>query len=392
MGFAPVTPDDDPKILATIGVQRMLSQLIAVARVTSGVVGAAVAVIGIAPPARPGWVVAASLLVLAWAIVFGWLVLRHGPAPALIAADVAVVVALLLAHRWLVSGEIRSVSAGTGWVDIVAGAGVLITQVGLRQPVGLAAGLLIAGAYAVGDGQWREAPVHLAVMALLAAGLVVLLRRAAAAADGILGDAGEQRHRTLVRAAVRADERDHQRYLHDTVLATLTMVHVGGVARDSAALRERAAADIAVIERLRAHPANGRDPAGPAVRLDVMLRGAVGQPRAGDDPLDVSLDVPPIELPAEVATAMARCVTEALTNVARHASTGEARLVGAVDGAGATVTVTDDGAGFDVAAVPTHRRGLRESIAGRMAAVGGSADVRSGAGAGTQVVLRWPDD
>jgi signal transduction histidine kinase len=89
---------------------------------------------------------------------------------------------------------------------------------------------------------------------------------------------------------------------------------------------------------------------------------------------------------------MALCVTEALANVARHADTGYARLTGQADGDGASVTVTDDGAGFDVAAVPTHRRGLRESIAGRMRAVGGSAEVRSETGSGTRIVLRWPDD
>jgi signal transduction histidine kinase len=385
-----LAPDDDPTTLASSGVQRMLTQVIAAARLTSGLVGAIVALVGMAAPARPGLVVAGSVLVVAWSGLFAWFTLQRDPSPDLIGIDVAVVVALLLAHPWLVPEQVRVVSAGTGWVDIIAGAGVLIAQAGLRQPAGLITGLLIAGAYAVGDRQFREAPVHLAVEAVIGAGLAVLLRRAAAAADDILTAAADQRQETIVRAAVRADERHHQRYLHDTVLATLTMVHIGGVASDSVALRERAAGDLQVIDRLRAHPASA-ETSRPVVRLDVVLRGAVRQPRPGQGPLDVSLDVAPVELPAEVATAMAQCVTEALTNVARHAETGQAHLAGQAEGKGASVTVTDNGPGFDVTAVPAHRRGLRESIAGRMRSIGGSADVRSGAGTGTQVVLRWPD-
>jgi signal transduction histidine kinase len=83
-------------------------------------------------------------------------------------------------------------------------------------------------------------------------------------------------------------------------------------------------------------------------------------------------------------------VVEALTNVARHAGTGEADLAGRAEGEGASITVRDNGVGFDVDAVPAHRRGLRESIDGRMRSVGGSASIRSGRGSGTQIVLRWP--
>jgi len=37
---------------------------------------------------------------------------------------------------------------------------------------------------------------------------------------------------------------------------------------------------------------------------------------------------------------------------------------------------------------PTERRGVRDAIIGRMAAVGGSATVESAAGEGTEVALR----
>lgn len=393
MGFFGTVQAGDTTALASIGVDRTLTRLVALVRVASGGVAVVVATTAAGSTDRPGWGIAASLIVLVWSVLFAWRIVRHGPSDLLMAIDVLVVVVVLLAHGWLVPDAVRAVSAGTGWVDIVAGAGVLVAQFGLRQPLGVVVGVFIAAAYITGDGQMREAPVHLVVEALLAAGIVMVMRRAAANADTLLAAAAEQRRTAVVRAAVRSDERDHQRHLHDTVLATLTMVHVGGIAGDSAALPERAAADLAVIERLRAHPASVR-PGPPVVRLDLLLRSTAAQPAPirGDAPLEVSVDVAPIELPAHVANAMARCVAEALTNVARHAETGEAHLAGQADGDGASVTVSDNGAGFDVAAVPTHRRGLRESIQGRMRSVGGSADVRSNTGAGTQVVLRWPHD
>jgi signal transduction histidine kinase len=59
-----------------------------------------------------------------------------------------------------------------------------------------------------------------------------------------------------------------------------------------------------------------------------------------------------------------------------------------VDAAGRLeVFVRDRGVGFDPAAVGPDRRGLRESIAGRMERHGGIAHVRSAPGAGTEVEL-----
>jgi hypothetical protein len=389
--FRSVGVDDDPNALASVGVRRLQVSLIVAVRLSSGILGAVVAVAGIAPPARPGLVCAAALLVLLWSSLFAFRILRYGPSPATVYADVLVVVPLLLAHRWLVPAQIREVSAGTGWVDIVAGASVIVAQLGLRQPAGLAMAFLVTAAYVVGDGQMREAPIHFAVAALVSAGIVTLLHRAADTADAALVDAADRRYSAIVRVAVRADERDHQRHMHDTVLATLTMVHIGGIANDSVALRERAAADLAMIESLRAPPASGREPDLPTARLDLVLRFAAVRPPPGGPPLDVSVDIPPIELPADVAAAVAHSVAEALTNVARHAGTGAARLAGHAEGGGAFVVVSDGGVGFDVDAVPPHRRGIRESIVERMRAVGGSAAVRSRVGGGTRVVLRWPD-
>jgi signal transduction histidine kinase len=57
---------------------------------------------------------------------------------------------------------------------------------------------------------------------------------------------------------------------------------------------------------------------------------------------------------------------------------------------GLNAYVRDRGKGFDPAAVLGDRRGIADSIIGRMARVGGVASIRSGPGEGTEVVLRLP--
>jgi signal transduction histidine kinase len=54
------------------------------------------------------------------------------------------------------------------------------------------------------------------------------------------------------------------------------------------------------------------------------------------------------------------------------------------------VAVRDRGKGFDPAAVPADRKGVAESIRGRMARHGGEAVVQSAPGEGTKVTLTLP--
>jgi signal transduction histidine kinase len=61
-----------------------------------------------------------------------------------------------------------------------------------------------------------------------------------------------------------------------------------------------------------------------------------------------------------------------------------------VDADQVEVNVRDRGRGFDPAAVDPDRHGVRQSIVARMAAVGGSASVRSAPGEGTEVRLVLP--
>jgi signal transduction histidine kinase len=86
----------------------------------------------------------------------------------------------------------------------------------------------------------------------------------------------------------------------------------------------------------------------------------------------------------EAVVAAAR---EAMTNAAKFGA-GSTVDVYAESGAGRTqVFVRDRGPGFDPAAVPGDRRGVRDSIVGRMQRHGGRARVASAPGGGTEVEL-----
>jgi signal transduction histidine kinase len=64
--------------------------------------------------------------------------------------------------------------------------------------------------------------------------------------------------------------------------------------------------------------------------------------------------------------------------VAVYAEAGDERL---------QVFVRDRGPGFDPAAIPADRRGVRESIVGRMERHGGRAAIHASPGGGTEVEL-----
>jgi signal transduction histidine kinase len=97
-------------------------------------------------------------------------------------------------------------------------------------------------------------------------------------------------------------------------------------------------------------------------------------------------------LAAEVADALLAALRAALENVLRHSGATTAEVEVIADPDQVTVMVTDRGTGFDPSAVAPDRLGLRTSVAERMAAVGGHAQVWSAPGEGTSVILSAPTD
>ena len=83
---------------------------------------------------------------------------------------------------------------------------------------------------------------------------------------------------------------------------------------------------------------------------------------------------------------------EATVNAAKWSGAPVVSLYAEVEASGVSMFVRDRGAGFDPAQVPEDRRGIAESVRGRMARLGGAATVRSVPGEGTEVALTMPTE
>jgi signal transduction histidine kinase len=79
-----------------------------------------------------------------------------------------------------------------------------------------------------------------------------------------------------------------------------------------------------------------------------------------------------------------------MTNAAKFAGVEEIDVYAEVTEEEVSVFVHDRGAGFDRAAVPADRRGLADSIEGRLERAGGRATIVTKPGEGTDVELRLP--
>jgi signal transduction histidine kinase len=92
--------------------------------------------------------------------------------------------------------------------------------------------------------------------------------------------------------------------------------------------------------------------------------------------------------PQDVEAAVYFCVLEALQNAAKYAQAQQARVTLGQDGRALAFTVGDDGRGFDQATTPMGT-GV-QGMADRLAALGGTLQVTSAPGHGTQVTGRVP--
>jgi signal transduction histidine kinase len=330
-----------------------------------------------------GWWLGALLTVLCvWSAFFTWRVRRFGLTATVVLADAVVIAALALAQQHLVPAVL--IEDGTTWMLPLACTSVYILQITLRPWLGVPGAAIVIIAYGLGAGDLTGGWL-LVVETIVAAGLMAVIRGGARQADVSVAASLETERRIRTEEARRADEREQHRQLHDTVLSTLTMVAAGAFAEPSPALTAQAARDLRVLQGLAGSPAVP-DGLAPLTDLGPKLERAA----ASTDDLAVRLKLVPVTLPASVADQIAACVGEALFNVERHAGTGQAE-VAVTGGAGwAVVKISDRGRGFDPAVIPPSRRGIRESITGRMLAAGGQAAIASRPGAGTIVTVRWP--
>jgi signal transduction histidine kinase len=221
----------------------------------------------------------------------------------------------------------------------------------------------------------------------------IVLLFLAGAVVGYVAALGRRAERTLaegVRMQAAAAERERlSRHIHDGVLQVLALVQrrgavLGGEGADLARLAGEQQ------DALRALVASR--PAAPRDDGQVDLRALLADP----SPL-VHLSAPavPVLLAAGRAAELAAAVGAALHNVAAHVGPDAPAWVLVEDtGAEVVVTVRDDGPGIApgrlAAAAAEGRLGVAQSVVGRLRDLGGTAEIVTAPGQGTEVELRVP--
>ncbi len=218
---------------------------------------------------------------------------------------------------------------------------------------------------------------------------------------------GQEERELLLRRAIDASDAERRRIasdLHDGVVQDLTGVSLGLAALGRSATvdpteAQQASASIRnSVKSLRSllveiYPPNLADE-GLESAIGDLLSGLPGRGIATD--LDVDLDQHPVS--DQAANLAYRVVQEALRNIATHSGATAVKVAlghvsGGDDGGDISVTVDDNGRGFDPEAAAQRNKdghvGLR-AIGGLLADSGGTFEVLSAPATGTRVVATIP--
>jgi signal transduction histidine kinase len=285
-------------------------------------------------------------------------------------------VALILATGIALGALGLSTRATAALVLIAVGLGVIWRRGGSLRPgapyslLGIA--LVVIGAWILlmgGSGTAFLAPAAVGGALFLIAG--PWLWQLARERDAIRSD----RMRAEGRAEVAAR-------VHDSVLQTLALIqrHADSPRRVATLARrqERELRDWLYGNGPAAADSIGGALALAAAEIEELHGVRIELATGGDCPLDDELR--PIVLAAR----------EAMTNAAKFSGGDEISVYSEAGPDEVSVFVRDRGSGFDRSAVPADRRGLTESIEGRLARAGGRASIASAPGDGTEVELVLP--
>jgi len=287
-----------------------------------------------------------------------------------VVAEVAVACALELGDELAYNGLSHPQSLSSAWPL----AGVMTAGIAFRARGGVLAGVVIGLARGVGElagpTRWTGSDtvsvvssVVLYALAGLVAGFVTARLRAA------------ERRISLAQA-----REEVARTLHDGVLQTLAVVQSRTGDPDIVRLahdQER---------ELREFLFGTPGAVGGGGDLGTRLRAAAArfEDRYGGSATVVVADDTPALDPA-VADALAGAVGEALTNAGKHGRAGRVTVFAEPGDDGVLFcSVKDDGPGFDSDATP-EGAGLRRSVRGRLAEVGGRVEVDGRPGRGAEV-------
>jgi signal transduction histidine kinase len=184
-------------------------------------------------------------------------------------------------------------------------------------------------------------------------------------------------------ARIRSEERAAvAAHLHDSVLQTLALIQRH--AEEPQAVSRLARGQERELRAWLYEPAVATGGTWAGLVADVVAE-VEGNHAMTVDPVVVG------DAPVDDALAgLGAATREALVNAAKHSGAASADLYTEVTPERVQVFVRDRGVGFDPAAVPADRRGLRDSLTGRLIRLGGTAEIRSAPGEGTEVELVLP--
>lgn len=185
------------------------------------------------------------------------------------------------------------------------------------------------------------------------------------------------------RERIRSEERTAlAAHLHDSVLQTLALIQR---ANDPQRMSHLARTQ---ERELRAW-LFGKSAEAPGETFAGVLEAMAGRCESRHP---VSVDVVVVgdaELDERLELMTAAC-GEAINNAAKHSGAPSVSVYAEAEPEVVTIYVRDEGTGFVAEAVGVDRRGISDSIQGRMRRAGGSALIQSEPGAGTEVILTLP--
>ena len=327
------------------------------------------------------WVVAG--VIVAWTALMTWAYdepkRRRFP---LYAVDLAVATGLVLTTPYIQSQEMLDEHAShmpTFWVT----AAVLAWAVGRGWLEGLIASAVVSMADVSVKVSLNSTTVGNIFLLIVGAGMVGYTA-------SILRDAAELRAAAEREAAAVEERTRIARVVHDGVLQVLALMQRRGLEAggDLVDLGRLAGEQEAALRALMQGEARARTSSWRAdlvASLEVLHAGAVTFSGPGV----------PVELSAHQVEELTAVVRSCLDNVTRHVGDDAPAWVLVEDlGEKVVVTVRDEGPGIPDGrldeAAGDGRLGVRQSIQGRMADLGGSAQLSTGPGQGTEWELTVP--
>ncbi|KZS65572.1 ATP-binding protein [Mycobacterium kansasii] len=331
-----------------------------------------------------GWVLFAVLMGWSAACALAYLC-GFGRRTAWVIAEIAVVVVLMLSTKVVATGQ-WALDNQTWPTTLWASNATISAALQFGAAGGMLTGVAVTAANETVKGY---------VNVNLGRSATIVIELAVGLAVGMAARTARRAHDELQRAAelsAALHERERlSRQVHDGVIQVLALVakrghQMGGDAAELAALaseQERA------LRRWLSSADAEQDGDTQTVDLGALLR------RRASDQVSMSLPGTPVPLGRGVAAELDAAVGNALDNVRLHAGPNARAYVLLEDvGDAVAVTIRDDGVGIAPGrldqAASQGRLGGTKSIVGRLAALGGTAQLSTNTGEGTEWELRVP--